>query len=126
VIDASVLAKLIMREENYVEAAKEVEADGETLDLAIYEVANVILKYHKRGKLPTQEARERFEELRELSEMLRILDSRIFLEHAFKIATATSLTIYDSLYIASANKLATSDIKLAKVAKQYGRKIVLV
>jgi predicted nucleic acid-binding protein len=73
VIDASVLAKLIMREENYVEAAKEVEADGETLDLAIYEVANVILKYHKRGKLPTQEARERFEELRELSETLRIL-----------------------------------------------------
>jgi predicted nucleic acid-binding protein len=51
---------------------------------------------------------------------------RQFLEHAFKIATATSLTIYDSLYIASANKLATSDIKLAEVAKQYGRKIVLV
>ena len=125
-IDASVLAKLIMREENYVEAAREVEADGETLDLAIYEVANVILKYHKRGKLSTQEVRERFEELMELSEALRILDSKIFLEHAFKIATATNLTIYDSLYIASANKLATSDTKLAEVAKQYGRKIVLV
>jgi predicted nucleic acid-binding protein len=40
VIDASVIAKLIIREENYVEAAKEVEADGETLDLAILEVAN--------------------------------------------------------------------------------------
>jgi predicted nucleic acid-binding protein len=49
VIDASVIAKLIMREENYVEAAGEIEADDETLDLAILEVANVILKYHRRG-----------------------------------------------------------------------------
>lgn len=38
-IDASVIAKLIMREENYVEAAREIEADDETLDLAILEVA---------------------------------------------------------------------------------------
>lgn len=64
-IDASVTAKLIMREENYVEAAKEVEADGETLDLAIPEVANVVLKYHKREMLNEtmkllREALERF------------------------------------------------------------------
>ena len=41
-----------MREENYVEAAREIEADDETLDLAILEVANVILKYHRRGFSP--------------------------------------------------------------------------
>lgn|GEM_PF-5573743 len=44
-IDASIIAKLIMREENYVEATGEIEAD-ETLSLAMLEVANVILKYH--------------------------------------------------------------------------------
>jgi predicted nucleic acid-binding protein len=126
VIDASVIAKLIMREENYVEAAKEVEADGETLDLAILEVANVILKYHKREMLSAQEAQERFEELKELSETLKIIDFKKFLEQAFETAIATNLTIYDSLYIVSSNKLVTSDIKQAEIAKQHRRNVILI
>jgi predicted nucleic acid-binding protein len=126
VIDASVIAKLIMREENYVEAAKEVEADGETLDLAILEVANVILKYHKREMLSAQEAQERFEELKELSETLIIIDFKKFLEQAFETAIATNLTIYDSLYIVSSNKLVTSDIKQAEIAKQHRRNVILI
>jgi predicted nucleic acid-binding protein len=126
VIDASVIAKLIMREENYVEAAKEVEADGETLDLAILEVANVILKYYKREMLSAQEARERFEELKELSETLMIIDFKKFLEQAFETAMATNLTIYDSLYIVSSNKLVTSDVKQAEIAKQHGRNVILI
>jgi predicted nucleic acid-binding protein len=126
VIDTSVIAKLIMREENYVEAAKEVEADGETLDLAILEVANVILKYYKREMLSAQEARERFEELKELSETLIIIDFKKFLEQAFETAMATNLTIYDSLYIVSSNKLVTSDVKQAEIAKQHGRNVILI
>jgi predicted nucleic acid-binding protein len=126
VIDASVIAKLIIREENYVEAAKEVEADGETLDLAILEVANVILKYHKREMLSAQEAQERFEELKELSETLKIIDFKKFLEQAFETAIATNLTIYDSLYIVSSNKLVTSDIKQAEIAKQHRRNVILI
>jgi predicted nucleic acid-binding protein len=126
VIDASVIARLIMREENYVEAAGEIEADDETLDLAILEVANVILKYHRRGILSAEDTRERFEELRELSKTLRILDFKKFLEQAFELATATNLTIYDSLYIVASSKLVTSDIKQAEAAKQHGRKVVLV
>jgi len=126
VIDASVIAKLIMREENYVEAAKEVEADGETLDLAILEVANVILKYYKREMLSAQEAQERFEELKELSETLIIIDFKKFLEQAFETTIATNLTIYDSLYIVSSNRLVTSDVKQAEIAKQHGRKVILI
>jgi predicted nucleic acid-binding protein len=126
VIDASVIAKLIIREENYVEAAKEVEADGETLDLAILEVANVILKYHKREMLSAQEAQERFEELKELSETLIIIDFKKFLEQAFETAIAINLTIYDSLYIVSSNKLVTSDIKQAEIAKQHRRNVILI
>ena len=125
-IDASVIAKLIMREENYVEAAKEVEADGETLDLAILEVANVILKYYKREMLSAQEAQERFEELKELSETLIIIDFKKFLEQAFETTIATNLTIYDSLYIVSSNRLVTSDVKQAEIAKQHGRKVILI
>jgi len=126
VIDASVIAKLIMREENYVEAAKEIEADDETLDLAILEVANVILKYHRRGILPIEEMLERFEELKELSKTLKILDFKKFLEQAFEFAITTNLTIYDSLYIVASSKLVTSDINQAEAAKQHGRRIVLV
>ena len=125
-IDASVIAKLIMREENYVGAAREIEADNETLGLAILEVANVILKYRRRGILSAEEARERFEELKELSKTLRILDFKKFLEQAFELATATNLTIYDSLHIVASGKLVTSDNKQAEAAKQHGRKVVLV
>jgi predicted nucleic acid-binding protein len=126
VIDASVIAKLIMREENYVEAAKEIEADDETLDLAILEVANVILKYHRRGILSIEEMLERFEELKELSKTLKILDFKKFLEQAFEFAITTNLTIYDSLYIVASSKLVTSDINQAEAAKQHGRRVVLV
>jgi predicted nucleic acid-binding protein len=126
VIDASVIAKLIMREEDYVKAAKEIEADGETLDLAILEVANVILKYHRRGVLSAQEAREKFEELKELSKTLRVLDFKKFLEQAFELAMMTNLTVYDFLYIVSSSKLVTSDIKQAEAAKQHGRKVILI
>ena len=125
-IDASAIAKLIMREESYVEAAREIEADDETLDLAILEVANVILKYRRRGILSAEEARERFEELKELSKTLRILDFKKFLEQAFELATATNLTIYDSLYIVASGKLVTSDAKQAEAAKRHGREVVLV
>jgi len=41
VLYASVIAKLIMRED-YTKAAKEIEADSETLDLALMEVSNVV------------------------------------------------------------------------------------
>jgi len=126
VIDASVIAKLIMREEDYVKAAKEIEADGETLDLAILEVANVILKYHRRGVLSAQEAQEKFEELKELSKTLRVLDFKKFLEQAFELAMMTNLTVYDFLYIVSSSKLVTSDIKQAEAAKQHGRKVILI
>ena len=117
-IDVSVIAKLIMWEENYGEAALEVEADGEKLDLAILEVANVIMKYHKRGRITTQEVWERFEELEKLSDTLKLHEFRKYLGKAFETAIATNLTIYDALYIVSSGKLVTSDVKQAEIARQ--------
>jgi len=73
-----------------------------------------------------QEAQERFEELRELSGTLRILDFKKFSEQAFELAIATNLTIYEPLYMVSSSKLVTSDVKQAGIAKQYGRKVVLI
>jgi predicted nucleic acid-binding protein len=45
---------------------------------------------------------------------------------AFKLAIATNLTIYHSLYVVSSRKLVTSDVKQADITKLYGRKIALI
>jgi hypothetical protein len=73
-----------------------------------------------------QEAQERFEGLRELSETLRILDFKKFFEQAFELAIATNLTIYGSLHMVSSSKPVTSDVKQVGIANQYGRKVVLI
>ena len=125
-LDASVIAKLIMREENYRRAAEEIEVHGETMDLALIEVSNVILKYYRRGELSLQEARERFRELQELSKSLKVTSSREFLEQAFEIALEKDLTIYDSLYIVGSDVLITADAKQAREAEQMGRQVTFV
>ena len=125
-LDASVIAKLIMREENYRRAAEEIEVHGETMDLALIEVSNVILKYYRRGELSLQEARERFRELQELSKSLKLASSREFLEQAFEIALENDLTIYDSLYIVGSDALITADAKQARKAERMGRQVTLV
>ena len=125
-LDASVIAKLIMREENYRRAAEEIEVHGETMDLALIEVSNVILKYYRRGELSLQEARERFRELQELSKSLKVASSREFLEQAFEIALEKDLTIYDSLYIVGSDALITANAKQAREAEQMGRQVTLV
>ena len=125
-LDASVIAKLIMREEDYHRAAEEIEVHGETMDLALIEVSNVILKYYGRGELSLREARERFRELQELSKTLKVLSFREFLEQAFEIALEKNLTIYDSLYIVGSDTLITADAKQAGEAKHLGKRITLL
>jgi len=126
VLDASIIAKLIMREEDYRRAAEQIEAHGETMDLALIEVSNVILKYYKRGELSLQEARERFKELQELSKTLKILRSREFLEQAFEMALERDLTIYDSLYLVGSDMLITADAKQAEEAKHMEKQVTLI
>ena len=125
-LDASIIAKLIMREEDYRRAAEQIEAHGETMDLALIEVSNVILKYYKRGELSLQEARERFKELQELSKTLKILRSREFLEQAFETALERDLTIYDSLYLVGSDMLITADAKQAEEAKHMEKQVTLI
>ncbi len=125
-LDASVIAKLIMREEDYYRAAKEIELDGETLDLALMEVSNVVLKYYRRGEITLQEAWEKLEELIKLSSTLKVLRFRDFLKEAFELATSVDITIYDSLYIISSTKLVTADAKQAEIAKQQGKNVILI
>lgn len=125
-LDASVIAKLIMREENYEEAGKRILEDGETLDLAAVEVANTILKYFMRGEIDLTEAETRYGELIDLFSTLNVRRSLNLLDQAFKISLKLQITIYDSLYIVSADKLVTADSKQASAASSLGKTVILL
>jgi len=126
VLDASVIAKLIMREENYEEAGRKILEDGETLDLAMIEVANTVLKYFMRGEIKLAEAEERYGELVDLFNVLSVRKSIDFLGRAFEASLKLQITIYDSLYIVSSDRLITADSKQAKAAMSLGKSVTIV
>ncbi len=126
VLDASVIAKLIMREENYEEAGRKILEDGETLDLAMIEVANTVLKYFMRGEIKLAEAEERYGELVDLFNVLSVRKSIDFLGRAFEASLKLQITIYDSLYIVSSDRLITADSKQAKAAMSLGKSVTMV
>jgi len=126
VLDASVIAKLIMREENYEEAGRKILEDGETLDLAMIEVANTVLKYFMRGEIKLAEAEERYGELVDLFNVLDVKRATDFLGRAFEASLKLQITIYDSLYIVSSDRLITADSKQAKAAMSLGKSVTIV
>lgn len=126
VLDASVIAKLIMREENYEEAGRKILEDGETLDLAMIEVANTVLKYFMRGEIKLAEAEERYGELVDLFNVLDVKRATNFLGQAFEASLKLQITIYDSLYIVSSDRLITADSKQAKAAMSLGKSVTMV
>lgn len=126
VLDASVIAKLIMREENYEEAGRKILEDGETLDLAMIEVANTVLKYFMRGEIKLAEAEERYKELVDLFNVLDVKRATDFLGQAFEASLKLQITIYDSLYIVSSDRLITADSKQAKAAMSLGKSVTMV
>ncbi|MEM1655362.1 MAG: type II toxin-antitoxin system VapC family toxin [Nitrososphaerota archaeon] len=126
VLDASVIAKLIMREENYEEAGRKILEDGETLDLAMIEVANTVLKYFMRGEIKLAEAEERYGELVDLFNVLDVKRATNFLGQAFEASLKLQITIYDSLYIVSSDRLITADSEQAKAAMSLGKSVTMV
>ncbi|MEM1727076.1 MAG: type II toxin-antitoxin system VapC family toxin [Nitrososphaerota archaeon] len=125
-LDASVIAKLIMREENYEEAGRKILEDGETLDLAMIEVANTVLKYFMRGEIKLAEAEERYGELVDLFNVLDVKRATNFLGQAFEASLKLQITIYDSLYIVSSDRLITADSEQAKAAMSLGKSVTMV
>ncbi|MEM2846088.1 MAG: type II toxin-antitoxin system VapC family toxin [Nitrososphaerota archaeon] len=115
-----------MREENYEEAGRKILEDGETLDLAMIEVANTVLKYFMRGEIKLAEAEERYGELVDLFNVLSVRKSIDFLGRAFEASLKLQITIYDSLYIVSSDRLITADSKQAKAAMSLGKSVTMV
>ena len=131
VLDSSIYASIIVKDEFY-EACKDlVRQRSTTLDLSFAESANVIWKHiYQLKRIAPKEADKRAVMLVKLITYSKIYLSREFLPEATVIAVKYGITVYDSLFIALAKKLdvkfATTDEKLYKrLEKTELRKLFL-
>jgi predicted nucleic acid-binding protein len=124
VIDASALAKFILREEGWREVSRHLAGDSRSLDLARAETANAVWKHQVlyRRIDPEQSARM-IDAIRMMDDVISFEPSAAYLNRAFGIAVLAGITVYDSLYIACAESdtpLITSDRDQAGAAEKLG------
>lgn len=120
-LDSSAIAVLLRRLRENAVGILEGKA---TLDLAGYELGNLIWKEHTLKKSTSfEEALNRAENLAEVLKTLKIekLTSKTDFKDAMKLAATLKLTFYDAsyLHIAKSRKLTlvTEDMKLHEKAK---------
>ncbi|MEM2841523.1 MAG: type II toxin-antitoxin system VapC family toxin [Candidatus Bathyarchaeia archaeon] len=94
-----------------------------TVDHAVKETANAILKAYMRGLIGDRDVRAKFTVLKELSSgNLIVHPEEQLLKTAMEIATRQKITLYDSLYLALSMQkrlsLATLDKQQIKVAEE--------
>jgi len=125
VIDASSLAKYVLREENWERSREYLASEPCSLDLALAEVSNAIWKHHALyGRISGEEASLLFKALNRIREDVVVFESlREYLHNAINIATEEKIPVYDALYLAQAKRyhnLVTSDEVQSRIAKKRG------
>ena len=127
VIDSSALIKYIAKEENWEKVEEHLKEGCVTLDLAIKETANALVKKALKNEVTTETAKEI---INYLPKIVRITPQKEHFSKALEIAIKHKLAIYDALFIAlSANTntpLLTSDEKQAETSKEYGVAVTLI
>jgi predicted nucleic acid-binding protein len=133
VVDASALAKYVLKEEGWREIRKLLEGGAVSVDHVVEEVSNAIWRKYAVLRLEDAEVAIRRYEL--LVELVRsgvvVLESELkYLEKAFRIAIENGVTVYDPLYIAQALELGaqllTSDREQADVAARLGANSIYI
>jgi predicted nucleic acid-binding protein len=116
VIDSSVYASVIVKDEFYEECKKYMITNKSTLDLAFAEVGNVLWKHVKMGRIKAEEVVNRAEMLKRLINTSRVYKTENYLIKAIELAVKYDITVYDALFITLAlnlnEKLVTTDKKL--------------
>ncbi|MEM0317440.1 MAG: type II toxin-antitoxin system VapC family toxin [Candidatus Nezhaarchaeales archaeon] len=127
VIDASALAKYLLRESNYNVVEKYLLEGAYSIDHVVKEVANAIWKHAVLyRRIPLEIARELYRALSMIIEggLVMIEPQRNYMQQAFEIALNHEITVYDALYIAQAkaknSKLLTSDEAQLAIAEKLG------
>ncbi len=113
VIDASSLAKYILREDNWRKIRKYLEKEICSLNLALVEISNAIWKHYALyHKFTEEEAILAFEAVKLLNDVVIFEPFENYLGDAMKISNKYKISIYDALYISQAHKyrkIITSD-----------------
>lgn len=130
VIDASSLAKYILREDNWSKVREWMLNELHSLTLALAEVSNAIWKHHVLYKeISYEDAETMFHALKKFRDVVAFESFERYLEDALHISMEEKITVYDALYLAQAKKfngLLTSDEKQWKVAKKMGINVEFV
>lgn len=131
VIDASAIAKYVLKEEHWEQVRVYLTAEPRSLDLALAEVSNAIWKHQViYRKISSSEATVLFKVLQKLGADVLILESFAgYLRGATEIAVKEKLTIYDALYLVQAQRyghFVTSDDFQRKIAVKLGLDVVFI
>lgn len=122
VIDSSVYASVVVKDEFYDDCKKYMTLKKATLDLAFAEAGNVVWKHVKIGRIVAEDAVDRAGVLRRLINTSKIFRAEEILEDAVKLAVNYDITVYDALFVALAMKLnerlVTTDRKLYDKVKE--------
>ncbi|MGC8994718.1 MAG: type II toxin-antitoxin system VapC family toxin [Pyrobaculum sp.] len=126
VADASAIAALYLPEKLSEEVEKALAgADSvSSLDLAAYEVLNVVWKHARRGLISREAALEIAGEVLQLFKTLEVYSYREVLPDALEIALEKRVTVYDSAYVALAKKLGATLLTLDRQIAQAFPQIV--
>lgn len=120
VIDSSVLAALILQEPGWENLASHLL--GITLDLALLETVNAVIKSLRRGKIEREDAVIRITALRSLK-TLEIKKALDVLPQAADLALNSRLTIYDAAFIALARQETLPLVTLDKLQHEEAVKL---
>jgi predicted nucleic acid-binding protein len=127
VIDSSALIKYIAKEENWEKVQEHLKEGCITLDLAIKETANALVKKALKNEVSSETAKEI---INYLPRTVRITPQNEHFSKALEIAIKNKMAIYDALFTAlSVNTnipLLTSDEKQAKTSREYGVSVTLI
>lgn len=130
VFDSSAIAVILRR---LKDKSVDVIKDGITLDLAKYELSNVIWKECiLKGAITPEKAQSRAAGLAKILGVMRIerIESNEDFRDVMGFATRLRLTFYDASYLYVAKriglKLVTEDMELYEKAKKVGIKSVTV
>lgn len=121
VIDSSTLIKYIAKEEDWESVEKHLNEGCTTLDLALKEVANALVKKMLKNEADLETAQKI---IRHMPKIVKISSQSEYFPKALEIAVKNRMTIYDALFIALAmntnTPLLTSDKEQAKASKENG------
>ncbi len=127
VIDSSALIKYIAKEEGWEEVEKHLKEGCVTLDLALKEAANALVKKMLREEVDLNTAKEI---MLHMPKIVKITPQTEHFPKALETAIKHKLTIYDALFIALAMSinapLLTSDRVQAEISKKHGVITILV